>query len=113
MTPLARNVVVPAWEFPDIPDIQFDGNPQNDWVETANRAVLVLVGGPFTANALEAAGVKTPIRIVPVPTPEKYFRLPRWQSDFRATLDCARMSSMPSTCGRFPSAAGRGRPDNG
>jgi glycosyltransferase involved in cell wall biosynthesis len=89
MTPLARNVVVPAWEFPDIPDIQFDGNPQNDWVETANQCALVLVGGPFTANALEAAGVKTPIRIVPVPTPEKYFRLPRWQSDFRATLDCA------------------------
>jgi glycosyltransferase involved in cell wall biosynthesis len=89
VSPLARNVVVPAWEFPDIPDIQFDGNPQNNWVETANRCALVLVGGPFTADALKAAGVKTPIRIVPVPTPEKYFRLPRWQSDFRATLDCA------------------------
>jgi glycosyltransferase involved in cell wall biosynthesis len=89
VTPLAQNVVVPAWEFPDIPNIQFDGNPQNNWVETANRCSLVLVGGPFTANALEAAGVKAPIRIVPVPTPEEYFRLPRWQSDFRVTLDCA------------------------
>jgi glycosyltransferase involved in cell wall biosynthesis len=88
VTPLAQNVVVPAWEFPDIPNIPFDGNPQNNWVETANRCELVLVGGPFTANALEAAGVKTPIRIVPVPTPEKYFSLPRWQSDFRVTLDC-------------------------
>ncbi len=38
VTPLAPNVVVPAWEFPDIPDVPFDGNPQNNWVETANRS---------------------------------------------------------------------------
>ena len=67
--------MVPAWEFPDIPNEAFDGNPQNNWVETANRCSLVLVGGPFTANAMEAAGVTTPIRIVPVPTGEAYFQL--------------------------------------
>jgi hypothetical protein len=89
VTPFAPNVVVPAWEFPDIPDVQFDGNPQNNWVETANRCALVLVGGPFTANALNAAGVTTPIRIVPVPTPETYFHIPQWQSNFRETLDCS------------------------
>ncbi len=49
----------------------------------------MLVGGPFTANALNAAGVTTPIRIVPVPTPETYFHIPQWQSDFRETLDCS------------------------
>ena len=81
LAPGVRNVVVPAWEFPDIPNEAFDGNPQNNWVETANRCSLVLVGGPFTANALAAAGVTTPIRMVPVPTPEAYFALPRWQAD--------------------------------
>ncbi len=85
----ARNVVVPAWEFPDIPDDAFDGNPQNNWIETANRCSLVLVGGPFTAKVLDAAGVKTPIGIVPVPTPDTYFNIPRWQSDHRTVLDCS------------------------
>ncbi len=89
LAPHARNVVVPAWEFPDIPNEAFDGNVQNNWVETANRCSMVLVGGPFTAKALESAGVKTPIRIVPVPIAEKNFALPRWKSDHRVCLDCS------------------------
>jgi glycosyltransferase involved in cell wall biosynthesis len=88
LTSSAPNVVVPAWEFPDVPDRAFDGNPQNNWIETANRCSLVLVGGPFTADALARAGVTTPIRIVPVPTPETYFEMPRWQSDGSTALDC-------------------------
>jgi hypothetical protein len=78
LTPSAPNVVFPFWEFPDVPSEAFDGNPQNDWVATANRCELVLAGGPFTADALRRAGVRAPVRVVPVPTPEAYFRLPRW-----------------------------------
>ncbi|MEN6556634.1 MAG: glycosyltransferase, partial [Thermoguttaceae bacterium] len=89
LSPTVRNVVVPAWEFPDIPNEAFDGNPQNDWVATANRCAMVLVGGPFTARALESAGVRTPIRIVAVPTPEAYFDMPRWRSDRRTALNCS------------------------
>jgi glycosyltransferase involved in cell wall biosynthesis len=89
LTDSVPSVVVPAWEFPDVPNASFDGNPQNNWVETANRCSLVMAGGPFIANTLEAAGVKTPIRIVPVPTPETYFQMPRWQSDHGITLDCS------------------------
>ena len=88
LTPAAHNVVVPAWEFPDIPNGAFDGNPQNDWVATANRCSLVLVGGPFTAKALDDAGVKTPVRIVPVPTPEPYFAMPEWQAGQRDSVNC-------------------------
>ena len=89
LAPNVHNVLVPAWEFPDIPNEAFDGNPQNNWVETANRCSLILVGGPFTKKAFESAGIKTPIRIVPVPIPKKYFALPRWQSDHRVSLDCS------------------------
>jgi hypothetical protein len=28
----ALNVVMPAWEFPDVPDHAFDDNPRNDWL---------------------------------------------------------------------------------
>lgn len=77
----AANVVVPAWEFPDVPDHAFDGNPQNDWPATANRADLILVSGPFTASALTRAGTTTPIRVVPVPTPASYFAVPLWQRE--------------------------------
>ncbi len=84
----AVNVVMPAWEFPDVPDHAFDGNPQNDWPRMADRADLVLVSGPFTANALRRAGTKTPIHIVPVPCPDSYFDLPPWRPSQTRRIDC-------------------------
>ncbi len=83
------NVVVPAWEFPDVPDSQFGGNPQNDWPATAERCSLVLVGGPFTQQALHRAGTRTPVRIVQVPTPREYFELPPWDPDKQTVLECS------------------------
>lgn len=84
----APNVVVPAWEFPDVPDHEFDGDPDNDWVRGANRCSLVIVGGPFTANALRKAGVCTPIGIVQVPAAAECFDVPRWNPHRRTVLDC-------------------------
>lgn len=72
----APNIVMPAWEYPDVPNEPFDGNPQNDWPATADRCDLCLVSGPFTAAALRRGGATVPIRIVPVPTPADYFTLP-------------------------------------
>jgi hypothetical protein len=76
----APNIVVPAWEFPDVPDHEFGGNPQNNWPATADRCDTVLVGGPFTLKALRKAGTTAPIYIVPVPTPKGYFEVPSWNS---------------------------------
>lgn len=88
LSPSALNVVVPAWEFPDIPNHMFDGNPQNDWVKTANRCNAVIVGGPFTREALQRAGVSAPIHIVQVPTPTDYFQIPDWHAGQSTTLQC-------------------------
>ena len=83
----APNIVVPAWEFPDIPDHGFDDKPENNWVEMAERCDLLIVGGPFTLGAFRRAAVRTPIHIVPVPTPDDYFDVPSWEPHGRAVLD--------------------------
>jgi glycosyltransferase involved in cell wall biosynthesis len=88
LTTSVPNVVFPFWEFPDVPAEAFDGNPQNNWVATANRCDLVLVGGPFTVEAFQRAGIRTPIRIVPVPTPDEYFHLPRWSAETTTRIAC-------------------------
>ncbi|MGH7227491.1 MAG: hypothetical protein ACRELF_30125, partial [Gemmataceae bacterium] len=88
LTSSAPNVVFPFWEFPDVPSEAFDGNPRNNWVATANRCDLVLVGGQFTVDSFQRAGIQTPIRIVPVPTPDAYFRLPRWSVENVTRLAC-------------------------
>jgi glycosyltransferase involved in cell wall biosynthesis len=46
------------------------------------------VGGQFTVDSFVRAGITTPIRIVPVPTPPEYFQLPRWSSQTITRLDC-------------------------
>jgi hypothetical protein len=86
--PSVANVIVPAWEFPDVPDHVFDGNPNNDWVAAARQCDLVIVGGQFTVDTFQRAGIRAPIRIVPVPTPEEYFRLPVWQTGQQIRIPC-------------------------
>lgn len=44
----APNIIVPAWEFPDIPNDAFDDNPRNNWTHVANQCDAVFVGGQIS-----------------------------------------------------------------
>ena len=84
----APNVLMPAWEFPDIPDHPFGGKEQNDWTLVSNAASALLVSGPFTLDAFRRADVTTPIHFVQVPTPEDYFRIPLWEGSETTSINC-------------------------
>ncbi len=88
MCKAAPNVVVPAWEFPDVPHEEFDGNPRNNWVKMANESDLVIVGGQFTVDSMRRAGTETPIAIVPVPSPQGYFDTPPCEIQKQTTVPC-------------------------
>lgn len=76
VVPGVPNVIVPAWEFPDVPAEGFDGNPRNDWTAVAREVTRVIVHGEFTRASFERAGVTENVSVVPVPTPESYFDVP-------------------------------------
>lgn len=101
LTESAPNIVVPAWEFPDIPNDAFDDNPQNKWPDVAARCKAIFVGGPFTLEAMRNAGISVPIHIVPVPTPDAYFGLARWSPSQSARLDCSAIA-LPQDVGERP-----------
>ena len=84
----AANVVFPFWEFPDIPSTDYKDNPRNNWLRIANHASLILTASQFTADALARAGVKQPVRVVPVPISPPYFDVPDWQRGQTVTIDC-------------------------
>ena len=84
----AANVVFPFWEFPDIPACDYKQNPRQNWVRIANHASLVLTASEFTAAAFARAGVRTPVRVVPVPIDDGYFRLPAWEPSGTTVLNC-------------------------
>ena len=83
------NVLMPAWEFPDIPDHDFGFNPQNDWTMVAGQCDALIVSGDFTSNAFRKSGVTVPIHHVQVPCDESYFSLDAWSSTQNTTtIDC-------------------------
>ncbi len=71
----APNIVMPAWEFPDIPDHEFDNLPQNNWTKVANDCNLIMVAGDYTGDALRRGGVTTPVVSVQTPAAHAYFGL--------------------------------------
>src|SRR5947199_3286977 len=87
LTRRARTIAFPFWEFPDIPNFNIAHNPRNNWVRVAERLALILVASNSTRDAFVRAGVKTPIRMVPVPIRPEYFDVPDWDPDQHVTLD--------------------------
>jgi hypothetical protein len=84
----AENIVFAAWAFPDIPANDFKQNPRYHWVRIANHCSLVVPHSEFTAGNLRRAGVRAPIRVVPVPIDDGYFRTPGWDPRWNTTLNC-------------------------
>ena len=82
------NVVVPAWEFPDVPNQAFDNDSRNNWIEMANASDMVLVGGQYTVDSFQRGGASALIKIVPVPTPDAYFQVPQWNPERTTTINC-------------------------
>jgi len=84
----ARNVAFPFWDFPDVPDYALGGDPHEDWVGIANRLDLILTASEFTREAFVRAGVRTPVRLVPVPVRAAYLEMPAWTPGQAVTIDC-------------------------
>ena len=89
-TPLVEgvvNIAYPFWEFRDVPDHPFDGNPRNDWVRTCDKTDLCIVSGPFTQQAFHRGGTTTPVVVVPSPVPDGYFAVPLWDPEQSVEID--------------------------
>src|SRR5690348_16284155 len=51
------NIAVPAWEFPDIPNTDFQNNPRNNWQRIANQLSVIVTHCHITRNAFLRAAV--------------------------------------------------------
>jgi hypothetical protein len=102
LTPDVPTIAVPAWEFPDIPSIDLDNDPQHNWTRRAEQVDLIVTHTQFSRAAFLRAGVRTPVRVVPVPLEPDYFRVADWQPGQRVVVDCP--------CYVFPQPAALPRP---
>jgi hypothetical protein len=84
----APAVVYLFWEFPDLPTRELNDNPRFDWARLAKDVSLLLTSCTYTAAAFERAGIRIPMRVVPVPIRQEYLGIPPWQLSFRTKLEC-------------------------
>jgi len=113
LLPGIKNVVVPAWEFPEIPRAPWMTAPREDWARTANASDLILQLCEFTRDAFVRGGVTTPMVVVPVPVSPEYFGVADWQADQVVTLETPAIEvvggGLPPAPGHSPPrSAGRG-----
>ncbi len=84
----AANIAVPAWEFPDIPAIDLENDPRQNWARGAEQVDLIVTHTRFSRAAFVRAGVRTPVHVVPVPIRPDYFEVPDRRPGQRTVLDC-------------------------
>jgi glycosyltransferase involved in cell wall biosynthesis len=87
-SPAVPNVILPFWEFPDLPAEDFDSDTRQNWVRACRPASLVLAACEFTARAFERSGLHCPVAVVPVPLDPACFALPDWTPDRSWSIVC-------------------------
>jgi hypothetical protein len=103
VVPNVPNIAVPAWEFPDIPALDLENDPRQNWARRAEQVDLIITHTQFSRAAFLRAGVRTPVHVVPVPIPPDYFQVPDWQPGQRVVLDCpCYVFPQPTTLPRPP-----------
>jgi glycosyltransferase involved in cell wall biosynthesis len=92
------NVAAVAWEYPDLPAGAVGGNPRLNWARAADGLDLVLTHTQYSRAAFVRAGVRSPVRVVPIPIDPAYFAVAPHEPGRTTVLDCP--------CYVFPQPAG-------
>ena len=92
LTPALPNVIFPFWEFPDIPDRDFEHDTRQNWARLCRRADLIITACNFTRDTFRRGGIDGPIGVVPVPLRPEHFEVPAWDPEHTWTLDCRHVS---------------------
>ena len=87
LSPALPNVILPFWEFPEIPNRSFGLDTRQNWVRISRRADLILSPCSLTTEAFHRAGVETPIAEVPIPVSQHYAEVPAWDPSAAHTRD--------------------------
>lgn len=84
----APNVVMAAWEYPDIPQQDFENTAQKSWRSSAESCDMIFVNGDFTATTLRQGDIANNIQTIPTPVPQEYFQLNQWIPDLKSRVSC-------------------------
>jgi glycosyltransferase involved in cell wall biosynthesis len=86
LNPALPNLLLPIWDYPDVPSIDMYRNTRLNWARIADRADLIVAPSKFMAEAFRAAGVTTPAVVLPLPARAGWAELATWGPDLPLTV---------------------------
>lgn len=104
-TPSVPTIMFPFWEFPDLPDRDFDYDTRQNWKRMLRHADLVLTACRFTAETIRETPGIGPVEVVPVPLAPSWFEVPAWDPDKVWSIDCRHTELGGREAGRPVAAA--------
>jgi glycosyltransferase involved in cell wall biosynthesis len=87
-TPSVPTIVFPFWEFPRIPDRDFNYDTRQNWRRMLGHADLIISACRFTADAFQQALPNSLVEVVPVPLAPEMFRTPAWDPAWTWKVQC-------------------------
>lgn len=87
-TPAVPTVLLPFWEFPDVPNRNFGLDTRQNWLRMCRHVDGIIVASQEAANSFRSSGIKQPVSVVPVPLAPSYFEVPPWNPKETWNLTC-------------------------
>jgi glycosyltransferase involved in cell wall biosynthesis len=78
LTPALPNMLLPLWDYPEVPAIEMNRNSRMNWARVVERADVILAPSEFTIEALRRSGVSAPAVVAPIPPGEGWGDVPTW-----------------------------------
>jgi glycosyltransferase involved in cell wall biosynthesis len=78
LTPALPNMLLPLWDYPEVPAIEMNRNSRMNWARVADHADVILAPSEFTVEAIRRSGVTAPAVVAPIPPGEGWGDIPTW-----------------------------------
>ncbi len=87
-TPTVPTILLPFWEFPDVPNRDFGFDTRQNWLRMCRHVDRIVVASHEAAQAFRRAGIDRPVHVVPIPLDPKYFEVPAWNPAEEWNITC-------------------------
>ena len=86
LTPAVPNLLLPLWDYPEVPAIDLNRNSRMNWARVAERVDLIVAPSAFTVESFRRSGVTSPAVIAPIPPRAGWGDLATWGPDLPVTV---------------------------
>ena len=86
LTPAVPNLLLPLWDYPEVPAIELNRNSRMNWARVAERVDLIVAPSEFTIESFRRSGVSTPAVVAPIPPRAGWSDLATWGPDLPVTV---------------------------